>query len=174
MAEPFIGEIRMFAGNFPPRGWAFCDGALLPISSNSALFSIVGTIYGGDGRTNFALPDLRGRAPMHAGSGPGLSRRNLGERGGASEVALTESQMAAHSHPVLAMDTSPQFANPEGKSLARGAQGALPYSTEAPSVDMSSGMVKSRFGPGEAHNNLQPLLAINFIIALEGLYPSRS
>ena len=169
----------MFAGNFPPRGWAFCDGTILQISSYSALFSIMGTTYGGDGRVTFGLPDLRGRAPIHAGDGPGLTSRVLGSTGGATEVTLTEDEMAAHRHPVLAMDTEPHHANPEGKSLARGVDGALPYASDAPSVDMSSSLIRNELGlngrsVAGPHNNMQPVLAINFIIALVGLFPSRS
>ena len=175
MSEPFIGEIRMFAGNFAPRGWAFCDGAIQEIRNNPALFSILGTIYGGDGRTTFGLPDLQGRAPMHYGAGPGLSERRLGEKDGVSEVTLTLNQMAAHRHPLVAIDAPPQFANPDGNSLAQGMEGALPYAAESPSVNM----MESEYGTAgdsqnEPHLNLQPLQVVHFIIALEGFFPSRS
>ena len=126
MAEPFVGEIRMFAGNFAPRGFAFCDGQLLAISQNDALFALLGTTYGGDGRTTFALPDLRGRVPVHAGSGPGLTRRTLGQRAGSEQETLTLSQIPAHNHNMRALD------KPGGKATGENAAGAIVQKTDPP------------------------------------------
>ncbi|MEZ5333121.1 MAG: tail fiber protein [Thermoanaerobaculia bacterium] len=172
MSEPFIAEIRIFAGNFAPRGWAFCNGQLLPISQNTALFSLIGTTYGGDGRTTTALPDLQGRAPMHPGRGPGLTDRRLGQRGGVEEVALTEAQMANHRHQLLAADELGELRAPADHALAR-SSGATAYHSSASLVDLANQDLPST-GGGQAHNNMQPFLTINFIIALVGLYPSRS
>jgi microcystin-dependent protein len=147
MSEPFIAEIRIFAGNFAPRGWAFCNGQLLPVAQNTALFSLIGTTYGGDGRTTTALPNLQGRAPMHPGRGPGLTSRRLGESGGSETVTLSTAQMPNHNHPLMA----------SAENLVPMANEALPAA-----------------GGSQSHNNMQPYLAINFIIALTGLYPSRS
>ena len=175
MSEPFVAEIRIFAGNFAPRGWAFCDGQLLPISQNTALFSLIGTTYGGDGRTTTALPNLQGRAPMHPGRGPGLTSRRLGERGGVEDVTLTEAQMANHNHAVESVPVPGNNLQPVGNWIARGAP-PTPLSAFAPppdTVDMNPSTVTDT-GGSQAHNNLQPFLTMNFIIALVGLYPSRS
>ena len=172
MSEPFVAEIRIFAGNFAPRGWAFCNGQLLPISQNTALFSLIGTTYGGDGRSTTALPDLPGRAPMHPGRGPGLTDRRLGERGGVETVTLTEAQMPNHTHPLQAAAEPADRPAPSGAVLAR-AVGAAPYGADTGHVAMADGALTPS-GGSQAHNNLQPFLAINFIIALVGLYPSRS
>ncbi|MFP4074452.1 MAG: phage tail protein [Actinomycetota bacterium] len=177
MSEPFVAEIRIFAGNFAPRGWAFCNGQLLPISQNTALFSLIGTTYGGDGRSTTALPNLQGRAPMHPGRGPGLTARRLGERGGVETVTLNESQMPQHAH-TLRGTTSPAttFAptSESGKfsSLARSVGGNA-YHGSPPNADLDADTILDT-GDSQPHDNLQPLLAINFIIALQGLYPSRS
>lgn len=177
MSEPFVAEIRIFAGNFAPRGWAFCSGALLPISQNTALFSLIGTTYGGDGRTTTQLPDLQGRAPMHPGNGPGLTSRRLGQRGGVESVVLTEAQMAPHSHSMQAA-TAPASTYAPGdasapSSLARSV-GGNGYSDLASDVGMhESAVSESGVDDPLAHNNMQPFLTINFIIALVGLYPSR-
>ena len=123
MSEPFIAEIRIFAGNFAPRGWALCDGQLLPISQNTALFSLIGTVYGGDGETNFALPDLRGRAAMHAGNGPGLTPRQLGSRSGAATVTLTPGEVPSHNHAMRASPNPGESPDPTGNTLARSVGG---------------------------------------------------
>ena len=169
MSEPFIAEIRIFAGNFAPRGWAFCDGQLLPISQNTALFSLIGTTYGGDGRTTTALPNMQGRAPMHPGRGPGLTSRRLGENGGAEQVTVSESQMPSHSHSMQGVAGADQAA-PDN---AHGLGNAPVYATPGTIVAMGADMVGNT-GGSQPHNNMQPFLAMNFIIALQGLYPSRS
>lgn len=174
MSEPFVAEIRIFAGNFAPRGWAFCNGQLLPISQNTALFSLIGTTYGGDGRTTTALPNLQGRAPMHPGRGPGLTSRRLGERGGSETVTLTEAQMPSHTHPFQGSQDPPDSRQP-GNSLASQPSGrgaSVLYGTSNP-VPQDARTV-SNTGGSQSHNNLQPFLTMNFIIALVGLYPSRS
>ena len=172
MSEPFIAEIRIFAGNFAPRGWAFCDGQLLPISQNTALFSLIGTTYGGDGRTTCALPDLQGRAPMHPGRGPGLTDRRLGERGGVENVTLTEAQLPAHRHGVAAssaLGDTPAVAGHVPAAVV----GALPYADATALTPLAPETAPSE-GGAQPHDNMQPYLAISFIIALVGLYPSRS
>ena len=168
MSCPFIAEIRIFASNFAIRDWAFCDGQLLQISQNSALFSLLGTTYGGDGRTTFALPDIRGRAPMHPGSGPGLTTRRLGERGGTATVALTASQLPPHDHPLKGVDADAQATDPTGKRLATSNEDSYD-DTAAPNVSM----VSLSSGSSGGHDNMQPYLTLNFIIALVGFYPSR-
>jgi len=171
MSEPFVGEIRMFAGNFAPRGWAFCDGQLLAVSQNDALFSLFGTIYGGDGRTTFALPDLRGRIPLHAGTGPGLSPRRLGSKGGAENVTLTTNQLASHSHDFNAnkeVGTSP---DPQAHVMAKGV-GVRQYILQDQNSSMASDMIANT-GGSRSHTNLMPTLCVNFIVALFGIYPSR-
>lgn len=175
MSEPFVAEIRIFAGNFAPRGWAFCNGQLLPIAQNTALFSLIGTTYGGDGRTTTALPNLEGRAPMHPGRGPGLTDKRLGERGGVETVTLSEAQMPNHNHTMQANANPGDLQIPNNqRSLARTQPGfAWQDATTANLVDMASQALPSA-GGSQAHNNMQPYLAINFIIALVGLYPSRS
>ncbi len=173
MSEPFIAEVRIFAGNFAPRGWAFCDGQLLPIAQNTALFSLIGTTYGGDGRTTTALPNLQGRAPMHPGRGPGLTARRLGQRSGVEMVSLSEAQMPNHTHSLNGTSSVATVFTPDNTSaFARGSGAA--YKTDATSlVDLASGSLQNT-GGSQAHNNLQPFLTLNFIIALVGLYPSRS
>lgn len=175
MSEPFIAEIRIFAGNFAPRNWAFCNGQLLPIAQNTALFSLIGTTYGGDGRTTTALPNMRGRAPMHPGNGPGLTSRRLGERSGVTTVTLSEAQMAAHSHTQQARTDSADLNAPaSNRSLARANGGAgYQQNTTANQVSLAPQAVTNTGGSG-AHNNVQPALALSFIIALAGLYPSRN
>lgn len=174
MSEPFVGEIRMFAGNFAPRGWAFCDGQLLAVSQNDALFSLLGTIYGGDGRTTFGLPDMRGRIPIHAGFGPGLSERRLGVKGGAEKVTLTVNQLPSHSHATSENATSHKAdsTDPTGRIPAR-APGLDPYADAGPDTNMAASTISS-LGGSQAHTNLMPYLCIHFIIALVGIYPSRS
>lgn len=173
MSDPFIAEIRIFAGNFAPRNWAFCNGQLLPIAQNTALFSLIGTTYGGDGRTTMGLPDLAGRAAMHPGRGPGLTSRRLGEKGGAPDALITEATMAQHTHRG-AIQTAQPNANTPGTAVvaAQGAgRGAAIYSDS----NANAGELKAlaNTGGGAAHTNTQPYLAMNFIIALLGLYPSR-
>jgi len=170
MSEPFVAEIRIFAGNFAPRNWAFCNGQLLPISQNTALFSLIGTTYGGDGRTTTALPNLQGRAPMHPGRGPGLTDRRLGQRGGVETVTLSEAQMPNHTHTFQATEEEVDRSSPTNRFLAEGEQ---VYGPATNLVDMSSRALPSA-GGSQTHNNMQPFLTINFIIALVGLYPSRS
>ena len=173
MSEPFIAEIRIFAGNFAPRSWAFCDGQLLPIAQNTALFSLIGTTYGGDGRTTTALPNLQGRAPMHPGRGPGLTSRRLGQRGGSDTISLTEAQMPNHTHTLKAYQRPGDLASPANRALARVRGGnAYQTNTSAKLASMSSQSLLSA-GGSQSHNNMQPFLTINFIIALQGIYPSR-
>jgi microcystin-dependent protein len=173
MSEPFIAEIRIFAGNFAPRGWAFCNGQLLPVSQNTALFSLIGTTYGGDGRTTTALPNLQGRAPMHPGRGPGLTARRLGERGGVETVTLTEAQMPNHAHTMRADSFPASFQIPAAdRTLARSNNGNA-YGSASSLVPMGNRVLEST-GGSQAHNNMQPFIAIDYIIALVGLYPSRS
>lgn len=179
MSEPFIAEIRIFAGNFAPRSWAFCDGQLLPISQNTALFSLIGTTYGGDGRTTTALPNLQGRAAMHPGRGPGLTARQLGQRGGEETVTLTEAQMPNHNHNLVADNNpgnfgggGPDTSSPVNAHLANTTSTGQFYADGSSNNTNMNASTSS--GATQAHNNLQPLIAINFIIALQGLYPSRS
>ncbi|KZM49024.1 tail fiber protein [Labrenzia sp. OB1] len=175
MSDPFIAEIRIFAGNFAPRGWAFCDGQLLPISQNTALFSLIGTIYGGDGRSTTALPNLQGRAPMHPGHGPGLTSRLLGERVGGETVTLSESQIPSHTHTVRASSTSGGIDTPStNTSFGRSGSDRVYHSDTSSNVVDMSYEAMAVTGGGQAHTNLQPYLAMNFIIALLGTYPSRS
>jgi microcystin-dependent protein len=171
MSEPFVGEIRMFAGNFAPRGWAFCDGQLLAVSQNDALFSLLGTIYGGDGRTTFGLPDLRGRIPIHAGDGPGLSPRRLGSKGGAEKVTLTVNQLPSHTHPLKASSDPATVPNPQGTVLGTGNVIEL-YSGDPADSNLSANAITS-VGGSRSHTNLMPFLCVHFIIALVGIYPSR-
>jgi len=179
-SEPFIAEIIMFGGNFAPRGWAFCEGQLLPINQYQALFSILGTTYGGDGRTTFGLPDLRGRVPMHPGTGPGLTTYRLGQKAGVEQVALTTNQIPSHTHTataaVNATDNSGDAETPGGNVWAKKARDD-DYSTAAPDVEMKAGAVEvtvANAGGGGAHENRQPYLAVNFIIATIGTFPSRN
>lgn len=175
MSEPFIAEIRIFAGNFAPRGWAFCDGQLLPVSQNTALFSLIGTTYGGDGRSTTALPNMQGRAPMHPGRGPGLTTRRLGEKVGAESVTLNEAQIPSHQHTLRGTQSPGAPGAPTNtSSLARNGFGDAIYQTDSSSniVDFASESV-STTGGGQPHPNMQPYLTLNFIIALQGLYPSR-
>lgn len=174
MSEPFTAEIRIFAGNFAPRGWAFCDGQLLPIAQNTALFSLIGTTYGGDGRTNMGLPNLQGRAPMHPGRGPGLTARRLGQRVGAETVTLSEAQIPQHSHTARAAVAVADVTTPSNSTALTRSHPLPAYQTETSNnlVDMASSTLATT-GGGQAHTNLQPFLSLHFIIALVGLYPSR-
>lgn len=186
--EPLIGQIMMFAGNFEPRGWAFCNGQLLAISQNSALFSILGTTYGGDGRTTFALPDLRGRCPIHPGTGPGLTHRSLGQLGGTENNTLNVTQLPAHDHQasghVNASNTTGNTNSPAGTSFAvsetqidrsttantNSYTNAAADTAMANNVSVNVGLT----GGNQAVNNMQPFLGVNYIIALQGIFPSRS
>lgn len=171
MADPFLGEIKIWAPNFAPRGWAFCNGQLLPISQNSALFSLLGTIYGGDGRTTFALPDLRGRVPLGMGTGPGLSPHSIGQRGGAETTTLTVNNLPAHTHTLnLATAAEGDSNDPAGRLLAQ--TDARSYSGQGPAIP--SGGATAGAGANQAVNNMQPYLSLSFIIALQGIFPSRS
>ena len=179
MSDPFIAEIIMFGGNFAPRGWAFCDGQLLSISQNTALFSILGTTYGGDGRTTFGLPDLRGRVAMHPGSGPGLSTRRLGEKSGVETVILNANQMPSHTHAATAVangtDTQGNSGFVGGRTWSH--VGANLYVDATPDVVMHAGNVtvtNANTGGNQSHTNIQPYLCVNFIIALQGVFPSRN
>lgn len=172
MSDPFVGEIRMFAGNFAPRGWAYCDGQLLAVSENDALFSLLGTIYGGDGRTTFGLPDLRGRIPVHAGSGPGLSPRRLGAKFGSEEVTLTVNQLPSHNHdPVKASPNPGNQPSPNGRLVAQSSTVDF-YRDDNPLNSLNPAAVTA-VGGSESHTNLMPFLCVHFIIALFGIYPSR-
>ena len=170
-AEPFIGEIRMFAGNYAPRDWAFCNGQLLPIAQYSALYSLLGTYYGGDGRTTFGLPDLRGRVPLHAGSGPGLSTRYLGQKGGWESVTLSQTQIPAHTHQARASSEVPDTNSPEDAVPAEKVRTHL-YSSGSADVNMGSTAIAST-GGNQAHDNMPPFLGIHYIICLNGNYPQR-
>lgn len=171
MSEPYVGEIRMFAGNFAPRGWALCDGQLLAVSQNDALFSLLGTIYGGDGRTTFGLPDLRGRLPMHAGDGPGLSQRRLGAKGGAESVTLNVNQLPSHTHQLKASDNVAGRTDPANNVLGRSTNIDL-YTGDPPDVNAAATAIGA-VGGSQSHSNLMPFLCINFILALFGIYPPR-
>ncbi len=183
-AEPFIGLIKMFAGNFAPRGWAFCDGQLLQISQNTALFAILGTTYGGDGRTSFGLPDMRDRAPMHAGTGPGLTQRSLGQKLGQANVTLAVATLPGHTHQLIAhavvADTDidlPATNTSLGKIPGSAMGPFFPnlYGADTGAlVDMDAGALLATTGGGAAHLNRQPFQGINFIIALQGIFPSRN
>ena len=167
---PFIGEIIMFGGNFAPRRWAFCDGQLLSISQNSSLFSILGTTYGGDGRTTFGLPDLRGRAPVHAGNGPGLTPRSPGQKNGQENVTLAVAQIPPHTHKPRSTDVQANQQLPGGHAMGDDGN-AIPIYTDTPTTEM---LETTATGGGQSHDNMQPYQVVNFIIALEGLYPSRN
>ena len=169
MSVPFVAEIRIFAGNFAPSGWAFCNGQLLPLSQNTALFSLLGTTYGGNGKSNFALPDLRGRVPMHPGQGPGLGLYDLGESGGAATVTLTQAQMPAHNHAWrTAEDPADLQAPGANRSMTRSSINA--YAPPPADTDLAPAMLASQ-GGSQPHNNRHPYLGLNFIIALQGVYP---
>lgn len=172
MAEAFVAEIRIFGFNFAPVGWAACDGQILPIVQNTALFSLVGTNYGGDGRTTFALPNLRGRFALHQGQGPGLSQRFIGESGGTATVSLLASEMPAHSHTLQA-DVSPTTAAPGGAALAPTSTGTAVYRSGSANAQMAPGSVAAA-GGSQPHENRQPLLGVNVCIALQGIFPPRS
>jgi microcystin-dependent protein len=173
--DPFVAEIRIFPFNFAPQGWAFCDGQLLPLSQNTALFSLLGTTYGGNGTSNFALPDLQGRAPMHPGQGPGLSLHDLGEASGSDTVTLLQSEIPNHPHTMRANTDFASVQTPSpARSIAR-SQNANAYKAPAgqPVVQLSPGALAPA-GGDQPHNNLQPYLTLNFNIALQGVFPPRT
>jgi len=175
MTDNFLAEIRMFAGNFAPNGWALCNGQLMSISQNTALFSLLGTTYGGDGRVTFGLPNLVGTAPMQQGQGPGLSDRFLGETGGEPDVTLLTSEMAAHTHQANAVDASGDVTTPNAALWASamiGRVGTNMYSTGAPTQLMNP-ITTSITGGSQPHNNMPPYLCVTFIIALQGIFPQR-
>lgn len=174
MADQFIGEVRIFGGNFAPKGWALCNGQLLPISQNTALFSLLGTYYGGDGKTNFALPNLMGRAPMHPGQGPGLTNRVLGEMDGSNTVTLLANEMPAHNHLPMANgnEDSGTMSVATGNVWGAGGRGTAIYSGDSSRVQMSM-LALGPAGGSMPHNNMQPYLGVTYIIALEGIYPAR-
>lgn len=175
MTDPFLAEIRMFAGNFAPNGWALCNGQLMPISQNTALFSLLGTTYGGDGTSTFGLPDLRGSAPMQQGQGPGLSQRYLGESGGENAVTLQVSEMPNHRHMVNAVEASGTQNSPQNAVWARstlGRQSTPLYGAGNAGTAMSPTAIGVT-GGSQAHNNMPPYLVLNFIIALQGIFPQR-
>jgi microcystin-dependent protein len=173
MADPFVAEIRIFPFNFNPKGWAFCDGQLLPISQNTALFSLLGTTYGGDGKSTFALPNMQGNVPMHPGQGPGLSLHDLGETGGSPTVTLLESEMPAHSHGLNASQADAIEPSPKDQKFATGI-GVGYYG--APAAGTLVGLAANALPPAggdQPHNNMQPYLTLNFCIALQGVFPPR-
>jgi microcystin-dependent protein len=182
MSNPFLAEIRIFTGNFAPKGWATCNGQILPLSQNTALFSLLGTTYGGDGKSNFALPNLQGSAPMQAGQGPGLSLRDLGETGGEQTVTLLQTEMPSHTHPFLANNADGTTATSANNALAVAVAGAsktspgnvVNYYAPSSNVVQMNPNTTSIAGGGQPHNNMHPFLGLTFIIALQGVYPPRT
>lgn len=172
MADPFVAEIRIFPFNFPPTGWAWCDGQLMPISQNTALFSLLGTVYGGDGKSNFALPDLRGSAPMHPGQGTGLSLHDLGETGGSETATLVEAEMPAHTHFLRAAQEAGEENDPANAALGV-TIGNNVYNNQGPAPAGMAPEFIAPVGGGQPHNNMMPFLALYFCIALQGVYPPR-
>jgi microcystin-dependent protein len=177
MTQPFIGEIRMFAGNFAPKNWAFCNGQILMIAQNTALFSILGTTYGGNGSTTYALPNLGATAPIGAGQGPGLSARALGETGGAAQVTLTTSDIGSHTHALNADEVAGNNDSPAGDRFAQahvGRRQVTMYASSQGTAQTMNANALSQAGGGQPHNNMPPYLKINFIICLAGIFPSRN
>jgi microcystin-dependent protein len=170
--DPFVAEIRIFPFNFAPKGWAFCDGQILPLSQNTALFSLLGTTYGGDGKSNFALPNMQGNAPMHPGQGPGLSLHDLGETGGSETVSLLESEIPSHSHSLQASASDAVDNLPTSELLAKGS-GIGQYVAPGSLVTLSDNAIAPA-GGDQPHNNMQPYLTLNFCIALQGVFPPRT
>lgn len=175
MADPYVGEIKMFGSNFAPRGFALCNGQLLSIAQNTALFSLLGTIYGGDGRTTFALPNLQGSAAMFWGTGPGLTNRQIGETGGETAVSLITTEMPSHNHVMQCNDTDGGLPNPSNATFGNSGGRGRPsfYAAQGTAVPMAPQAI-GLTGSGQPHNNMQPYLAVNFIIALQGVYPPRN
>lgn len=172
MADPFVAEIRIFGFNFPPTGWAFCNGQLMPISQNTALFSLLGTTYGGDGKSTFALPNMQGSAPMHPGQGQGLSERDLGEMSGSEFVTLIESEMPAHTHSLRGINTLAESSTPTGASIGRQTFNMFQTNSSANLTQMAF-QALTPAGGSLPHNNMQPYLVLNFCIALQGVFPAR-
>lgn len=172
MADPFVAEIRIVGFNFAPTGWALCNGQLMPISQNTALFSLLGTNYGGNGKSNFALPNLQGSAPMHQGQGPGLTDRDVGEIGGSSAVTLPQTEIPAHNHNAMARSILGNKASPENNNWA-GSSIARQYLADS-NNNQAGPSALSVTGGSQPHNNLQPYLVLNFVIALQGIFPPRS
>ena len=172
MSQPFIGEIRMFGGNFPPVGWAFCDGQLMAIADNDTLFNLIGTTYGGDGQTTFALPDLRGRIPIHMGQGPGFSNRILGELAGAETVTLTVQQIPIHNHVPLVLSSPGILANPQDAFPAAHRDHASFAAVAPPGAAMKQ--QSSISGGSQPHDNMPPYAVVSFIISLFGIFPSQT
>ncbi|MBK8475358.1 MAG: phage tail protein [Opitutaceae bacterium] len=173
MADPFVAEIRIFPFNFAPKGWAWCDGQLLPLSQNTALFSLLGTTYGGNGKSNFALPDLQGRAAMHPGQGPGLSLHDLGETGGSDTVSLLESEIPSHSHTLRARNDQADTPKPSASSLAHPTTATYQTVTNSALVPMAPAALAPA-GGDQPHNNLQPYPTFYFCIAMQGVFPPRT
>ncbi|NOX43740.1 MAG: phage tail protein [Gammaproteobacteria bacterium] len=179
MSEPFIAEVRMWGCNYAPRGWAFCDGQLLPVAENTALFSLVGTLYGGDGRTTLGLPNLTDRSPMQQGSGPGLSSRPIGQFGGTAQEVLAEAQIPTHDHIVRGVTAAGSAATPAsdlymGQDKSSRGESIFYTSTDTTMNTTLSAEAIGASGSSQAHENQQPFLGVNFCIALQGIYPSRS
>lgn len=176
MADPFVAEIRIFPFNFAPRGWAFCDGQLLPITQNTALFSLLGTTYGGDGKSTFALPDLQGRVPLQPGQGPGLPLHDLGETGGSATLTLIPSELPVHSHQAVGQAGTGSRESPAGALWAhpRGRRTGNAYADDTGNLKSMSNQAIAPAGGSQPHNNLQPYLTMNFCIALQGVFPPRT
>jgi microcystin-dependent protein len=172
VGQPFVGEIRMFGGNFAPAGWAFCQGQTLPISENDVLFTLIGTTYGGDGQETFNLPDLQGRAPLHSGTLKGGSTYTIGESAGVESVTLTTNQIPIHSHPLLVSNGVAAQTNPNNNLLAQSSQSTI-YIDDVPSQNMAPGVVAPD-GGSQPHDNMQPYLCISFIISLFGVFPTQN
>ena len=173
MGEPYVGEIRMFGGNFPPNGWAFCDGSLLPISENETLFNLIGTTYGGDGQSTFALPNLQSRVPIHAGQGPGISQSyQLGEAAGVESVTLSQQQIPSHTHAFVVSTAVANSTTPNGQVLAQSTQRAIYF--EATTTTNLAANALGAAGGSQPHENLAPYLCINFIISLFGVFPQQT
>lgn len=169
MATPYIGEIRLFAGTYAPQGWALCDGQLLSIADHDALFALIGTIYGGDGQASFALPDLRGRVPVHQGAGPGLTPRSIGEQGGSETVTLSATHLPVHTHALLASTDTAGLTTPGGARLAT--TSVASYDTAPATTAMAAAAVSSA-GGSQPHDNMAPTVALSYIISLYGIFPS--
>lgn len=173
MATPFLGQIMMFGGNFAPLGWAFCDGSLLAIAQNDALFALIGTIYGGDGQTTFALPDLRGRVPIHQGQGPGLSSYVMGQKAGTETVTVTTNQLPSHTHALACATGAGNVVSPSNAYFAGDPTNNSGGFNSAGGSAMNAAVI-SAAGGSQPHENMMPFLAVNFVIALEGIFPQRN
>lgn len=174
MADPFVAEIRIFPFNFAPKGWAWCDGQLMPLSQNTALFSLLGTTYGGDGKSTFALPDLQGRAPMHPGQGQGLSLHDLGESGGSETVTLLQSEIPFHTHSLRGTTEDGELKSPGPTRVLGRSIGAFAYQSSTSGLQPMSSQTLAPAGGDAPHNNMQPYLTMYFCIALQGVFPPRS